>query len=428
MKIAYIVPGTGGAFYCENCIRDCSLISGLEKFGHEVYAIPIYLPLNLDEDITFHNDSIFFGAIKIYLKGHFPFIRLFPDRFLQFLDSPSIMKLAVSMASSTRASGHEQLTIAMLEGSRGILASEFERLCYWLTNKIQPDAVFLSNALLLGIGSSLKRTKNIPVFCILQDEHTWVESSRTSYQSLIWDAITENMDGADIYFTPSLWYKEKAESLMNIPSDRIRKIPFGVNPEAYAKLSPLDTNPFKIGYLSRQCYCMGFDILVDAYLQLMKDRKNGNCTLSFCGGYTKDDRALIKKYMSLLEESGLKDRITFYNNFNSSSRISFLSDMSLLSVPVRTSIALGTFLIEAMTAGVPVVQPKNGGFSEIIDETGGGVLYDPDSPESLAGTIEMLLKDNRKLKLLSKQGKKAVESKFNIYNMAGTVIETIDKG
>ena len=102
--------------------------------------------------------------------------------------------------------------------------------------------------------------------------------------------------------------------------------------------------------------------------------------------------------------------------------------MSLLTVPVRTSIALGTFLIEAMTAGVPVVQPKNGGFSEIIDETGGGIFYEPNSPESLADTIEMLLKDTRKLKLLSQQGKKAVESKFNNNNMAKTVIEIIDKG
>ena len=428
MKIAYIVPGTGGAFYCENCIRDCSLISGLEKLGHEVIAIPIYLPLNLDEDITFYNDSIFFGAIKIYLKGLFSFIRIVPDRLLQFLDSSLMMKLAVSMASSTRARNHEQLTITMLKGSGGILASEFDRLTSWLMNKIQPDAVFLSNALLLGIGSSLKETKKIPVFCLLQDEHTWVESSRTSYQSLIWDAITENISGADIYFTPSLWYKEKAESLMNIPSDRVRKIPFGVNPKAYTKLSSLDTNPFRIGYLSRQCYCMGFDILVEAYLQLMKNRKNRNCTLSFCGGYTNDDRSLIKKYLSLLEKAGLKDHTTFLLHFNSSSRISFLSNMSLLTVPVRTSIALGTFLIEAMTAGVPVVQPKNGGFSEIIDETGGGIFYEPNSPESLADTIEMLLKDTRKLKLLSQQGKKAVESKFNNNNMAKTVIEIIDKG
>jgi glycosyltransferase involved in cell wall biosynthesis len=81
-----------------------------------------------------------------------------------------------------------------------------------------------------------------------------------------------------------------------------------------------------------------------------------------------------------------------------------------------------------MTAGVPVVQPEKGGFSEIIDETGGGMLYDPDSPESLAGTIELLLKDTKKLKLLSKQGKKAAELKFNSINMARTVIETIDKG
>jgi glycosyltransferase involved in cell wall biosynthesis len=32
------------------------------------------------------------------------------------------------------------------------------------------------------------------------------------------------------------------------------------------------------------------------------------------------------------------------------------------------------FLLEAMASGVPVVQPRRGGFVEIVEKTGGGLL------------------------------------------------------
>ena len=46
--------------------------------------------------------------------------------------------------------------------------------------------------------------------------------------------------------------------------------------------------------------------------------------------------------------------------------------------------AEGVFLLEAMAAGVPVVQPRRGAFTEIVEKTGGGLLVPPDDPEALA--------------------------------------------
>ncbi len=51
------------------------------------------------------------------------------------------------------------------------------------------------------------------------------------------------------------------------------------------------------------------------------------------------------------------------------------------------------FLLEAMACGVPVVQPRRGGFTEIIETTGGGELVEPDDPDSLAEGILRLDRD-----------------------------------
>jgi glycosyltransferase involved in cell wall biosynthesis len=46
-----------------------------------------------------------------------------------------------------------------------------------------------------------------------------------------------------------------------------------------------------------------------------------------------------------------------------------------------------------MANGVPVVQPRRGAFREIVEKTGGGVLVEPDDPESLAEGLHLLYCD-----------------------------------
>ena len=36
MNIVHIVAGSGGGFYCQNCVRDIGLVKALQAAGHEV--------------------------------------------------------------------------------------------------------------------------------------------------------------------------------------------------------------------------------------------------------------------------------------------------------------------------------------------------------------------------------------------------------
>ena len=89
-----------------------------------------------------------------------------------------------------------------------------------------------------------------------------------------------------------------------------------------------------------------------------------------------------------------------------------------MSVPAAADESFGLYVLEAMAAGVPVVQPRHAAFPEILDATGGGILCEPDDPQALAEAIEGLLLDEPRARRLGEQGQRAVRSHFTADRMA----------
>jgi glycosyltransferase involved in cell wall biosynthesis len=85
------------------------------------------------------------------------------------------------------------------------------------------------------------------------------------------------------------------------------------------------------------------------------------------------------------------------------------------------------YLLESMASGVPVVQPALGAFPEIVEKSGGGINYTPNTPESLSEALSSLLGNQEKLNKLSEQGRKGVEQKFNVHQEAKDVVDRYSK-
>ena len=82
----------------------------------------------------------------------------------------------------------------------------------------------------------------------------------------------------------------------------------------------------------------------------------------------------------------------------------------------------GLYLIEAMAAGVPVVQPRHAAFPELIAATGGGVIAEVNAA-ALATAIEGLLLDPTQLRALGEAGRRAVSERFTVDRMAGHAVQ-----
>ena len=84
--------------------------------------------------------------------------------------------------------------------------------------------------------------------------------------------------------------------------------------------------------------------------------------------------------------------------------------------------AKGLFVLEAMAAGVPVVQPSHGSFPELIEATGGGLLFDSDRPDGLAQALASLMDDSERRNELAAAGRQAVREKFTDDVMADSTL------
>jgi glycosyltransferase involved in cell wall biosynthesis len=416
MNIVHIIPGSGGSFYCGNCLRDSKLFDAMREQGHNAIKIPMYLPL-FSHDENQNDIPVFYGAISIYLKQRFPVFRHAPQWLDNFLNSKPMLKFAARMANSTRATGLEDMTISMLMGEHGKQKDELEKLVHWLKNHFKPDIIHISNALLLGLAHKLKQSLNVPVVCSLQDEDVWIDPMHTDMALKVWQLIREKSLDVDMFIPVSHYYTSFMKHKLQLPDEKMATQHLGVDPEDYSYLNALQ-KPRNIGFLSRLCRENGLDILVDAFILLKRMTGNEDIRLLLTGGYTGDDVQFIKEQKKKLKQAGFSDSVEFIHKFDQPARNDFFKKTMMLSVPVRNGEAFGIYLMESMAAGIPVVQPALGAFPEIIEKSGGGITYPKNNPEELANTISQLLGDKEKLQQLSLQARRSIEQQFNIHGLA----------
>ena len=115
LKMVFLTPGTGG-WYCGACMRDNALAKALRAAGHEVSLLPMYLPLQLDEEVLESTRAapVFFGGINIFLRQKFAGSRHFPAWLDKLLNHPRLLRGVARHSHMTSARDHGAMTLAML--------------------------------------------------------------------------------------------------------------------------------------------------------------------------------------------------------------------------------------------------------------------------------------------------------------------------
>lgn len=418
MRIAQFTPGAGNDIYCENCLRDATLVRAFRKQGHEVLMIPLYLPLAIDKDEQVSNAPIFFGGINVYLQQQSSFFRKTPGWIDRIFDRQKLLEWVSRRTQMVNAQVLGQTTMSMLKGEDGRQVKELERLVGWLNAKEnKPDIICLSNVLLAGMAGSLRGTIGVPVVCLLQDEDKFLDKLVPPYARQGWEILSECVHNIEAFVAVSNYYAGVMKKRLKLESNKLHVVYPGVPLDEY---KPADTKPGipTIGYLSQMSSDKGLDILVEAFVIIKRNEKLKNAKLCIAGEQGKEDKTFVDHIKRQLNSHGLLNDVEIISDFGRKEKIEFLQKLSVLSVPEKHPSAYGLYVIEALATGVPVVEPATELFTELLKQTGGGLLYKPNTAGKLAETIEKLLMDADYAERLGRQGRDAIIEKFNIEKTA----------
>lgn len=398
-------------------MRDNALVVALRNRGHDALLVPMYLPLTLDEASAAQNTPLFYGGINSYLQQVSPLFRKTPRWLDKLFDAPAALASAGKRAGMTKASELGPMTLSMLKGEEGNQTKELERLVEWLAAE-KPDWVVLSNALLLGMGREIKARTGAKVACTLQGEDGFLDALKPPYSQQCWDLVAERAAELDALIPVSHYHAGIMTQRARLPQDKLHVVYNGIDLTGYPS-QPSPPNTPTIGYLARMYAPKGLGTLIDAFLLLGK--RNPAVRLKVIGSQVGNDAAYVAQLNAKLAAAGLAERVSWHPNVSREEKIAHLKSLSALSVPATYGESFGLYIIEALAAGVPVVQPRHGAFPELLAETGGGVLCEPDSPSALADALEALLADPDAAAALGAVGQKAVHERFSVDAMAAGV-------
>lgn len=423
MRIVQLTPGTG-SYYCGPCMRDNALVTELKRRGHDAVMAPLYLPPVLDESPMSGGEPLFYGGVNVYLQQKSRLFRRTPRWVDRMLDSPKVLQIAARWAGSTNARSLGDLTVSTLEGEDGHQFKELERLVAWLSD-VEPDVVCLSNALLIGLARRIKESTGAAIVCTLQGEDVFLDALPDVDRETAWRIVAERAKDVDAFIAVSHYYAGVMRERAGLGPDRLHIVHNGINVDNYRSAVQFPDPP-TIGFLARLCPEKGLDRLVDMYINLRRDDHFDNVKLCVAGSLMVADEIFVDCLKSRIEAAGLTDDVMISPDLGREEKIEFLKGLSVLTVPSMYGEAFGLYLIEAMAAGVPVVQPRSGAFPELILETGGGVLYEMENPESWAEAIRRLLSDPDEARAMGERGRLAVRENFTVERMTDGVMTVFE--
>ena len=417
MKIVFLTPGTG-SFYCGACMRDNVLAKCLRAAGHDVSLLPMYLPLQLDDELLEGADDapLFFGGINVYLQQRYRWFRHTPSWLDRWLDNPRLLRRAARLSHMTSAADHGEMCLAMLRVEQSGLRKELEKLLDWLAHE-KPDVLCLSTALQAGMIRELKQRLGARIICCFQGEDGFLDSLPATSRADCWQELALRVLEADALVAPSVSYAAFVRQRLGTPGLVIEVIPNGIDLAGYGPPAN-EAGPPVIGYLARMIPEKGIAVMVDAFIHLKNVLDCPDVRLHLAGAVTAGDQPLLDSLQRKLADAGLSEAVRWSPNLSRSAKAEMLRALTLFSVPAIYQEAFGLYVVEAMASGVPVVQPDAASFREIVGPSGSGLLVPPGDAVALAEAWHGLLQDAPRRRELGARGRRTAEESYSATTMA----------
>ncbi len=429
MKIVHLIAGAG-PMYCGSCIHGNTLAAALRKTGADVLLAPVYTPLRTDEE-NVSIDRLAMGGINVYLDESWPLWRWMPGFVRRLLDRPSLVSWAARGGSSTRPEHLGRLAVAMFRGEDGPLKGDVDQLLDWLQAEVRPDIVHLSNVMLVGLAQPLAERLGVPVIATLSGEDNFLQKLPAPYHEQARAELRARAADLSGIVAMCGYYADFMAEYLAVPRAKIEVIRPGLNLGGFAdgrvKAEGGEGGPRTIGFFSRICADKGLHLLVEALHAMSNATDLPPHRLRVAGYLDRPDRAYLDEIRQRVAAWGMADRFEYVGELDLPGKIAFLNSIDVLCLPSLIRESKGLPVLEAWASGVPVVLPDHGAFSEMVADTRGGLLYDPQRPGALAEALGCMLRDHEFAAECGRHAQRVVHERYSSQREAGEMLALYER-
>ncbi|GER79380.1 MAG: glycosyltransferase family 4 protein [Anaerolineae bacterium] len=426
MKIIYIATGAANMF-CGSCMHDNALAAGMKTAGEDVTMFPLYTPMRLDEE-NVGERKIFFGGIKAYLLQKYPHPFLGRDLLLRIAGAQAFLRLMprFDIGSAVDPVANAEMTVSMLKGESGNQRELLDEFVGWVKTHYQPDIIHITNALMIGVARQFKRSLQVPITCGLHGEDIFLEGLPQPYQNEALKLIRERAQDVDRFLAISGYYGDMFSKWVGLDASKIDVVWPGIALDDYRNLTPDSSpRPLTIGFFARFVPEKGLHLLVDAFLRLARSGEFPNLQL-LAGGYvSRAYKTYLDGIRKTIRDNRLEDRVKLLGTLERDEKLNFFRQIDVFSVPAPYREPKGISILEALAAGVPVVQPEHGAYPEWVNATQGGILHRPHDSADLAEKLAILLRDAELRRQLGQQGRQGIFENFSSEKMTSAALEVM---
>jgi len=179
----------------------------------------------------------------------------------------------------------------------------------------------------------------------------------------------------------------------------------------------LGSEPFLVGSVARLIERKGHQTLLEAFALISKEIKN--IKLLIIGGGPHREK---------LEEMSTQLKVDHDVYFLGERRDigAILSELQLF-VLASVKEGFGLVLLEAMSAGVPILACRSGGIEEAVEDGETGILTTPSNPKALAEQMKYLVQNKDVSRIMGQNGRKKVRTFFSLEKMKKNILEIYKK-
>lgn len=275
-----------------------------------------------------------------------------------------------------------------------------------------------------GLGVPVVATIHHPIFIdmkadLAQARRFFSKLRRTMFYSflIMQHFVAKRMDKV---ITVSQVSAEDTMRVFNLPEDKVRVVPNGIDTNVFRNSNHVPKEPNSIVMVGNtEDRKKGVVFLIKA-VQMLKDEIDIKLNIV-------DRRGNYTKYAPrLVEEHGLNGSVNFTGRLTTEDLVKRYS-LSEIAVTASVYEGFGLPCAEAMSCGTPVIATKAGALPEIVGDDGAGILVPPADPPALAAAIKRLLADQSLRHNMGIAARKRIEESFSWEVAAGKTLKVYEE-